>query len=78
MTELCRLGHQFLHHSRKPLLSLGASEEFIAKTCHSYLFGLPLYLLATLVAIIDVRLSLSICTILWIFWATTITRDTRA
>jgi uncharacterized membrane protein len=63
---------------RKPLLSEKASEEFVAKTCHSYMFGPPLYLLATLAAVVDVRLSLVICTALWIFWATTITRNTRA
>lgn len=63
---------------RKPLLSPDASDEFIAKTCHEYTFGPPLYLLATLAAFVDVRLSLLICTILWIFWATTITRKTRA
>jgi uncharacterized membrane protein len=63
---------------RKPLLSPNASEEFIAKTCHNYMFGPPAYLLATLGAILDVRLSLAICTILWVFWATTITRRTRA
>jgi uncharacterized membrane protein len=63
---------------RKPLLSPAASEEFINKTCHSYLFGPPAYLVATLAAILDVRLSLGICTILWIFWATTITKNTRA
>jgi uncharacterized membrane protein len=63
---------------RKPLLSANASEEFIDKTCHNYLFGPPAYLLATLAAILDVRLSLALCTILWVFWATTITRNTRA
>jgi hypothetical protein len=63
---------------RKPLLSPTASEEFVAKTCHSYLFGPPLYLLATLAAIVDVRFSLAISTALWIFWATTIARNTRA
>jgi hypothetical protein len=42
------------------------------------MFGTPLYLLATLAAIVDVRLSLGICTALWIFWATTITRNTKA
>jgi len=62
---------------RKPLLSPDASEAFIAKTCHSYMFGPPSYLLATLAAVIDVRLSLAICTVLWIFWATTIARNTR-
>jgi len=63
---------------RKPLLSSTASEEFIAKTCHNYMFGPPLYLLATLAAVVNERLSLGICTALWIFWAMTITRDTRA
>ena len=63
---------------RKPLLSPDASDEFIAKTCHEYTFGPPLYLLATLAAFVDVRLSLLICTILWIFWATTIAKKTRA
>ena len=63
---------------RKPLLSAKASAEFVAKTCHEYMFGPPLYLAATLGALVDVRLSLGICTALWIFWATTITRNTRA
>jgi uncharacterized membrane protein len=63
---------------RKTLLSAKASDEFIAKTCHDYLFGPPLYLLATISALLDVRLSLLICTALWIFWATTITKNTRA
>ena len=63
---------------RKPLLSPDASDKFIAKTCRSYMFGPPAYLLATLAAVLDVRLSLGICTVLWIFWATTITRNTRA
>jgi len=63
---------------RKVLLSSSASEEFIAKTCHSYMFGPPAYLLATLAAILDARLSLGMCTILWIFWAATIAKNTRA
>jgi uncharacterized membrane protein len=63
---------------RKPLLSAKASQEFIAKTCHNYLFGPPAYFIATLAALLDVRLSLAICTVLWIFWATTIAKDTRA
>jgi len=62
---------------RKPLLSPKASQEFINKTCHDYMFGPPAYLLATLGAILDARLSLAICTILWIFWAMTIARNTR-
>jgi uncharacterized membrane protein len=63
---------------RKPLLSPHASQEFISRTCRDYLFGPPAYLLATLTAWLDVRLSLVIVTLLWIFWATTITRNTRA
>jgi uncharacterized membrane protein len=63
---------------RKPLLSINASAEFVAKICHEYTFGPPLYLAATLAALIDVRLSLTICTGLWIFWATTITKNTQA
>jgi uncharacterized membrane protein len=62
---------------RKPLLSADASDEFIAKTCHDYTFGPPLYLIATIAAFLDERVSLLICTGLWIFWATTITKNTR-
>ena len=63
---------------RKPLLSAKASDAFIARICHEYMFGPPLYLLATIAALLDVRLSLLICTLLWVFWATTITKNTRA
>jgi len=63
---------------RKPLLSADASDTFIAKTCHEYMFGPPLYSLATIAAFLDARVSLLICTALWIFWATTITKNTRA
>ena len=63
---------------RKPLLSPDASDDFIAKTCHEYMFGPPLYLIATIAAFLDARVSLLICTALWIFWATTITKNTKA
>lgn len=63
---------------RKALLTADASDAFIAKTCHEYMFGPPLYFLATISALLDVRVSLLICTALWIFWATTITKNTRA
>ena len=63
---------------RKPLLSANASQEFVAKTCHDYMFGPPLYLAATASAFLSERVSLAICTALWIFWATTITKNTRA
>jgi hypothetical protein len=61
---------------RQALLSAKASQAFIDKTCHQYMFGPPAYLLATLGALLDVRLCLAICTILWIFWAATITKST--
>jgi uncharacterized membrane protein len=63
---------------RKKLLASSASFEFVAKTCRSYRYGPPLYLVATLAALVDARLSLAICTGLWIFWATTITKNTTA
>lgn len=63
---------------RKALLSTKASMAFVEKICNEYRFGPPSYLVATLAALIDVRLSLAICTGLWIFWAATITKSTRA
>ncbi|HYW66923.1 MAG TPA: TMEM175 family protein [Candidatus Dormibacteraeota bacterium] len=63
---------------RKKLLAPTASMDFVEKTCHSYRYGPPLYLVATLAALVDARLSLAICTGLWIFWATTITKNTAA
>jgi hypothetical protein len=38
----------------------------------------PLYSAATIAAFFSAQLSLVICTGLWIFWATTITKNTRA
>jgi uncharacterized membrane protein len=63
---------------RKKLLLPSTPMDFVSKTCRSYLAGPPLYLLALLAAFVDVRLSLGICTALWIFWAATITQTTRA
>jgi uncharacterized membrane protein len=63
---------------RKKLLAPSANMEFVTKTCHSYRYGPPLYFAATLAAFVDARLSLAICTGLWIFWATTITKNTVA
>jgi uncharacterized membrane protein len=62
---------------RPGFVAPNASASFIAKTCRSYTFGPPLYLIATLSAFIDPRLCLLICTALWIFWATSITKNTR-
>jgi len=63
---------------RAKLLAPSASMEFVAKTCRNYRYGPPLYLVATFAALVDARLSLAICTGLWIFWATTITKNTTA
>jgi uncharacterized membrane protein len=63
---------------RSELLAGSSSIEYVDKLRRSYAFGPPLYLLAFLAAFVDVRLSLGICTALWIFWATTITRTKRA
>jgi uncharacterized membrane protein len=61
---------------RPHLLSQHASQKFIETTLRNYRIGPPLYILATSAAMIDARLSLAICTGLWIFWAAVI-RDQR-
>jgi uncharacterized membrane protein len=63
---------------RKQLLASSSSVEYVDRLRRSYAFGPPLYLLAFLAAFVDVRLSLGICTALWIFWAATITKPARA
>jgi len=63
---------------RKKLLVPSTPMDFVIRTCRRYLAGPPLYFLAFLAAFWDVRLSPLICTLLWIFWAATITIDTRA
>ena len=63
----------FIHGAFRPhLLSDHASAKFIETTHRNYRLGPPLYLLATLAAFIDARLSLGICTALWIYWAAVI------
>jgi len=60
----------FIYGAFRPhLLSKNASARFIETTHRNYRLGPPLYLLATLAAFIDARLSLGICTALWIYWA---------
>jgi uncharacterized membrane protein len=63
---------------RRKLLVPSTPMDFVAKTCRNYLAGPPLYFLAFLAAFWDVRLSLLICTALWIFWAATILVNPRA
>jgi len=63
----------FIYGAFRPhLLSRGASAKFIEATHRSYRMGPPLYLLATLAAFVDARLSLGICTVLCIYWAAVI------
>jgi uncharacterized membrane protein len=63
----------FIYGAFRPhLLSKNASVKFIEATHRSYRMGPPLYLLATLAAFVDARLSLGICTVLWIYWAAVI------
>jgi uncharacterized membrane protein len=63
---------------RPQLLGRAIPLEYLARIKQSYLAGPPAYLIAMLVAFYSVRLSLTICTLLWIFWATTVTQATRA
>jgi uncharacterized membrane protein len=63
---------------RKKLLAGSVPAEFVTRTRQSYLAGPPAYFIAMITAFYSVRVSLTICTLLWIFWATTVTKNTRA
>jgi len=60
---------------RPHLLAHNASQKFIEATLRSYRLGPPMYFLATIAAILDARLSLGICTALWIYWAAVTARN---
>ena len=65
----------FMYGAFRPhLLSKNASVKFIEDTHRRYRMGPPLYLLATLAAFVDARLSLGICAALLIYW-TAVTRS---
>jgi uncharacterized membrane protein len=65
----------FMYGAFRPhLLSQNASVKFIEDTHRRYRMGPPLYLLATLAAFVDARLSLGICAGLLIYW-TAVTRS---
>src|ERR1700757_504321 len=65
----------FIYGAFRPhLLSKNASVKFIEDTHRRYRMGPPLYLLATLAALVDARLSLGICAALLIYW-TAVTRS---
>src|SRR6516225_1373760 len=57
---------------RPQLLARHASQRYIETTLRNYRLGPPMYFLATIAAILDARLSLGICTALWIYWAAVI------
>lgn len=57
-------------HDRK-LLRADASAEVIARIDRNYLFGPPMYILATVGAFVSPYVTIGICTGLWIFWAFT-------
>ncbi len=56
---------------RRVLLKSDAPQRAVRRITQNYRLGLPLYLMATVVAFVSVRLSMGICTALWIFWAVT-------
>jgi uncharacterized membrane protein len=59
---------------RPHLLAHNASKKFIEATLRSYRMGPPTYLLATLAAFLDARLSVGICALLCLYWAAVTTR----
>jgi uncharacterized membrane protein len=63
---------------RKKLLAASASEQFIEHTRASYRLGVPAYLLAMFAAFIDAHLTVGICAGLLVFYAVSISKDTRA
>jgi hypothetical protein len=50
------------------LLRSGVSPEHLAQMTRSYLWGLPMYGLATAAALVSPHLTILICLGLWIFW----------
>jgi uncharacterized membrane protein len=63
---------------RPQLLARNYSAKFVEATLRNYRIGPPAYVLATIAAFIDARLSLAICTALWIFWAVGISGNRAA
>jgi hypothetical protein len=56
---------------QRALLKSDAPQREVRRITQNYRLGPPLYFLATVGAFISVRLSMGICTALWIFWAVT-------
>lgn len=57
--------------NHRELLRSDASEGTIEKLTKNYWVGIPAYLIATALAFVDVRVSVGICSALWIFWGAT-------
>ena len=55
--------------SDKKLLRPGISDAAVRQLRNSYLYGFPTYLAAFIVSFYYPDLALSICVLLWIFWA---------
>ena len=55
----------------RKLLKPDASPEVIARIHRNYRLGTPAYLLATAGAFVSPYITIGICTVLWIFWAST-------
>ena len=53
----------------RSLLSRHASEKVIERITRSYRLGVPIYLAATLGAIVSAYVTLAICTASWIYWS---------
>ena len=56
-------------HNRK-LLIANITDEKIKSVTRNYLTGIPIYSIAFAVAFINAYVSLTICMLLWVFWAT--------
>jgi len=58
--------------TRSPeVLRSDASERTIEKISKNYRVGVPAYLIATALSFVDARLSVGLCSALWIFWSAT-------
>jgi uncharacterized membrane protein len=71
---LISLSYNWLWHTMivdRSLMRSGVSEDAIGKLTRNYMLGVPAYLVATAMAFVDVRVSVGICSALWIFWAFT-------
>lgn len=62
---------------RRKLLLPSTTDEYVQQSCRNYMFGPLFYAMAFAGAFFDVRLSLGICTALWIYWAATAMQHTR-